>query len=526
MFPHRIWKRGRAADLLLFTCLLVITRVAFRSHYLYDIDSVNLALGLRRFDPVSHQPHPPGYFLYICLGRVVDRLFHDANATLIAISITSSCGALAAIYVLAEDWFGKRAAFFSALIFLVSPLVWFHGTVALTYAVELFFSALTGYLCWRVYYGSERLVYPAAITVGLAAGFRPSFLVFLMPLALFSLIFSRTREIRTRAAPAAGVLAVTLAAWFLPMIRQSGGAEAYTSALLSLWRTVPGTQTVFNSSPGTSAARLVSVAGIAVLCFGCVSLLIFRRDRGPAPPDSGRKLFTAVWTVPGLLFFVLIFLKFVNSGYLLVISPPAFIWFGLRASNWYEDLRLSPFPKIAFGASLIGLNTAIFLFAPVYCSYRSVRHFESELREIIGAAPGIASPKDTLIVGFDSHFLGYRHAGYYLPGWYTAQYPEVRLASGPRVFTMTLGDTHVVEKLPWSRYRRFLFFPLPSGDREYSEYMARIYARFPGGSLQKTVVNGREYIFGRITDLPLLFPNAAGKLYTGGHASADAVHTR
>ena len=64
-----------------------LTRFVFRSRYLYDIDSVNFALALKRFDPSVHQPHPPGYFLYVCLGRLVNLFFHDANAALVAISI-------------------------------------------------------------------------------------------------------------------------------------------------------------------------------------------------------------------------------------------------------------------------------------------------------------------------------------------------------------------------------------------------------------------------------------------------------
>src|ERR1035441_7456728 len=54
-----------------------LSRFVFRSHYLYDVDSVNFALALKRFDPSVHQPHPPGYFLYICLGRLANLLFHD-----------------------------------------------------------------------------------------------------------------------------------------------------------------------------------------------------------------------------------------------------------------------------------------------------------------------------------------------------------------------------------------------------------------------------------------------------------------
>jgi len=83
------------------------------------------------------------------------------------------------IYVLAHHWFGRNAALFAGLIFLFSPLAWFHGTVALTYIVEAFFSALTGYLCWRIYCGEARFILPGAMVLGVAAGFRPSSLLLL-----------------------------------------------------------------------------------------------------------------------------------------------------------------------------------------------------------------------------------------------------------------------------------------------------------------------------------------------------------
>jgi len=499
---------SRVADLLFFTTILVATRVAFRSRYLYDIDSVNFALGLRRFDPITYQPHPPGYFLYICLGRLVNMLFNDANASFVAIGIAASCGALVMIYVLADNWFGRRAAVFAGLIFLFSPLGWFHGTVALTYAVEAFFSGLTGYLCWRVVCGSVRLVTPLAVTVGVAAGFRPSFLLFLSPVLLYAL-----RGVsRKRALAGLGVLTLTILAWGLPMVWQSGGIVAWWSALLSLWRMVPAKQTLFNSSVGNSIARLFSIAAIYILCFGCAALLTFRLGSLDAI-DRRKKILTWLWAGPGLMFFALIFLKLVNSGYLLVISPPVFVWLGLCASHWYTDLRLQKVAKLALTAAFVAINSLIFLYAPVYCSYAAVRHFEAELHSVLVSVPQIASPADTLIVGFDSHFLGYRHAGYYMPAWVVAQYPEVRLVSGVRVFVMEHGDTRLADKLPVTHFKQFLFFPLPPDDAEYNDYMVRVRARFPEGALRTVNVGGRDFSFGSMADLPLLFPVATSHEY-------------
>src|SRR3954453_11297142 len=97
----------RTLDCVLLVAATAISRFLFRSRYLYDLDSVNFALAMGRFDPTVHQPHPPGYFLYIWLARLANTLFNDPNSALVAISIVSSCGAVVFTYLLARRWFGE-----------------------------------------------------------------------------------------------------------------------------------------------------------------------------------------------------------------------------------------------------------------------------------------------------------------------------------------------------------------------------------------------------------------------------------
>jgi Gpi18-like mannosyltransferase len=80
--------------------------------------------------------HTPGYFLYICCGRLLTHFIHDPNLALVLLSIAASCGAVIFIYLLlALKWFGQLAPRFVALLFLLSPLAWFHGIVALANGV-------------------------------------------------------------------------------------------------------------------------------------------------------------------------------------------------------------------------------------------------------------------------------------------------------------------------------------------------------------------------------------------------------
>src|SRR5260370_26478256 len=305
-------------SLVLLTGAVAITRFVFRSHYLYDLDTVNFALAMQRFYPRVDQPHPPGYFLYICFGRLLNIVFHDANLALVGMSIVASCGGAVVVYKMSLDWFGPTAAQFAGIFFLLSPLAWFHGIVALTYIVEAFFSAFLGYLCWRIYCGGMWFILPAAIVLGVSAGVRPSSFVFLAPLFLFSLRNATPNGRWTGLA----ALVLTLTAWFVPMIAASGGLNAYFGALASLWRMVPSKGTVFNSSPANSIARAFMILFIYFLTFGAASLAPLGALASTTPAEPRKKIFTFLWIGPPLSFFPFAYLKFSNSSYPLLLFPP------------------------------------------------------------------------------------------------------------------------------------------------------------------------------------------------------------
>src|SRR3954469_25761870 len=88
----------------LLAALFVATHLPFLPQSLEDIDSMNFALGLRHFDPALHQPHPPGYPVYMLLGHislptveaVTSKTGQAAEAT--ALAIWSAIGGAACIF--------------------------------------------------------------------------------------------------------------------------------------------------------------------------------------------------------------------------------------------------------------------------------------------------------------------------------------------------------------------------------------------------------------------------------------------
>ena len=510
---HRKMSNSKAKHCALLMIAVALSRFLFRSRYLYDIDSVNFALALEHFDPLVHQPHPPGYYLYICLGRLSLSVFHDANTALVALSVLASAAAAAAIHALTHTWFGQKPALFAGLIFLFSPLSWFHGTVALTYILELFLAALVGYLCWQTHSRRKSFVILSAIALGVAAGVRQSSILFLGPLWLFSLRKLPRRQVLLGMA----VLGVSLLAWLVPMTLESGGGQRYLASLYDLWIRVPGKRTVFASTPSRAfaltLARLITIAGNYGLCFGAAGLLPLLGG-GAEAADRAHKAFIGAWIAPVLLFFTVVYLAFVNSGYLLVGSPPIFAWLGAQAASWHTRAKLSGRRKALVVGALAAVHAAAYLYAPFYCSAQAVKKFEAELEAVLPSVEGLANPNDTLIVGFDSHFLGYRHAGYYLPRYWTIQYPEVQMAPGKRVFAMKDRRTSLLSALPAGNLKSFVLFPLPDNS-ESRRHLEKVRAMCPPGTLSARAAPGREVQTGSRTDLICLFPSTAGLSWPG-----------
>jgi hypothetical protein len=478
---------------------VALTRWVFRSRVLYDIDSVNFALAIRRFDPSTYQPHPPGYFLFVMLARAVSWLVPDANTALVVVSVVASCGAVWAIAKLTAEWFGDGSSRFALVLFVFSPLAWFHGIVALTYIVEAFFSALIGLWCWRAYTGRTQWAVPASAAFALAAGFRPSGALLLAPVWLLAMwrVKGGRRWLALLAAVVVGV------AWFVPMMQAAGGMDKYFGALGHLWKSIPGQRTTL-SSPWLAVARIATVAWISVLCFGTASALWFQRPAKKIAEHAGLVLFLWAWLLPGLLFFSFVFLNFVNSGYLLVLSPPVFAMLAARAHAFSVG---TAWRRAAIGAG-VAINCAWFAMAPLYCSWASVREVDRQVPAITADLARDLDPETTLVVGFDSHFLGYRHAGYYLPEFTVAQYPEVTYPEGKRVFVMRGRDTQVLAQFPVGRFTQVVFYPLPEGE-SYRAYLDEVLAKLPAGTMTTAQAGGRTILTGPASAIPLLFPRTA-----------------
>src|SRR5436309_2701415 len=216
--------------------LTIVSRLPYRARLLYNWDAVQFALALHEYDLLKHQPHPPGYILYVVLGRLVNVWLHDPTASYVVLAVAFSGLTTFVVFYLARAVYDRTTALAAAALLAVSPLFWFYGSVGLTYAGEAFGASLVAAFAYGTLRGHTRFLYGGAVALGLAGGIRPSVLVLLLPLSVGCALVG-IRGARRLALAAVLMLGAVLS-WLLPLVWLTGGLDAYLRASTQLYGSV------------------------------------------------------------------------------------------------------------------------------------------------------------------------------------------------------------------------------------------------------------------------------------------------
>ncbi len=461
----------------LFFLLTIITRIPFMSKLLYHMDSVQFALALEKYDITTHQPHPPGYFLYVMLGRFVNFFIRDANSTFVSISVIFSGLTVVAIYYLGKELFDKKIGFLAGMLALTSPNIWFHGEVALSYIVEAFFSTVVALLCWRLYKGEHKYIWLSAIILGISGGIRQNTIVFLMPLWLFSIKGAPIRK----SIASIGLLGIVCLLWFVPMVWMTGGWNAYHEAFRELWLFNTGNVSVFEKGwysfqRFSSAVFVFTIYGIGAGAFILgTTVYSLIRHRRLASIDLDKAAFFSLWLAPPVLFYLLIFIHPANPGYTLAFLPAILLL--TAASIRYMGNELKQIIKkdltVSIFSVVIVLNISFFLFSTYPVSYGEIRDHDRDLSIMLGGIR-VFEPSKTAIFVDPYIFFGYRQIMYYLPEYRTYQV-DVRVARSGEIRKTFWGvnrETFVTDEVVLPQEVSTFIIPLVFVDKERLERLS------------------------------------------------------
>jgi hypothetical protein len=487
---------GRGADILMMVGLAALTllsRWPYRARMLYNWDAVQFALALREFDIAKHQPHPPGYLLYVALGRLLNIPLADPNLAYVALAMVFSAATTVAVYWLARALYDRVTAAAAATLLAVSPLFWFYGSVGLTYAGEAFGASLVAAFAYGALRGSPRALYGCAVALGLVGGIRQSVLVLLFPLCVACAVLG-VRSFR-RLLIAATLMVVAVLSWFLPMVWLTGGLRPYLRASTQLYGSVVLPTSVLGGSLDVTLAQVRYVLASVIVGLGPLTPAVFALPLYIRRAGWGRgEWFLVGWIVPPAAFYTLV--HFGQAGYVLTFLPALVILLSrvlvevvtagserLRRPNWRWGLTAAALVPLCL------LSTAFFVSArpvPREFNHRTggswmwrakdeahdwimsrtaaaLREHEAVIRTYVETIRAVYDPSDTALlteVGNARSYPWLRHAMFYMPEYaiYQVQLGDFPLGfyapQSAATMILTPGSTITVPR----RIRQLVWF--------------------------------------------------------------------
>ncbi len=185
----------------------------------WEQDEALMACGVLDFDPARHMPLPPGFPLWIAIGKTVRKL--GVADPLVALQVASALLSVVAIWALVGLWegvAGRKVALAGAALAAFIPGVWFHAGRALSETPSAAL-AVIGFALWLR--GGRDGFVPGVVAVTCAALVRPP----LAPFFILAVVLATWWVRREPRLVAAGVAAggAVLAAVMVPAALAAGG---------------------------------------------------------------------------------------------------------------------------------------------------------------------------------------------------------------------------------------------------------------------------------------------------------------
>lgn len=446
-----------------FIILLVVIsfglRLYLRSNYLDDYDSVQFIMGLKDYSIVNHQPHPPGYPVYIFLGRITDLFFNDGLESFTFMSALFGSLALIPTYLLAKDLFGLRVGILSSIILSLAPAEMLFSVVVMSDIVSMFFIAATVYLLYSGL-NSSKCLYLGSFILGVTMGVRQTdiLLIFIFIIILF--YKKSQKEFLTSLI----LLSLGVTLWLVPVIVDTGVSNfIYAQSTQGKAASDMGT---LNSLGGLNLSSLIVTvkALISLLKIGwsnsiipfsliAIGALIYRIKDSKKLLTEKWQVILLGWMIPYFLLFIFVtYLEF--PRYLLPIFPPMAIIFGYSSIRLIDKINIKCIKEVlAIIIILIIISMAAYSISGAYELHKSVPAPVSAANLIKESY----NPDATIILAYES----FRHFQYYLPEFLV----EFEPSSKPREIIGYLAEnkTIIIEAAPLLNniYKSYTFYRDP-----------------------------------------------------------------
>lgn len=397
------------SQILFWAMLLVYSLIHYCLWAAYppDVDPINFVTALHNYDLAIDSPHPPGYPLFVGLGRLYAFYFYDRHAYQ-AVNLTLTLVAAIGLSYLIRRQSSWNMAILGTCLFIFSPLLLSATTVQESYVSDAVFGVAI--LSWITANHSR----PIRLLIGVIALFTMFGLIRLVSTALMAPLclvaayrMASTERLKLSLKCGVALSFGAVIAWIIT-VHLAGGIETYSAASNRVMGAAVRANSMIAGAPWQSHLTMVVklygwlgylIAPIAVTW--AIATWLGTNSRGKSTNTCVDAWIYTAWIFPPLAFYT--FIYFLKPTYLLIFLPPAILLtIELINKSVYWERSRHPIVlvcAVAFGLLLMYLVPDYRWPKPIYRhSYSFVTDSDRTWRQLVqGVESCNAGPSNLLI---------------------------------------------------------------------------------------------------------------------------------
>jgi len=270
-------------------------------------DGPQYSIGVVRYSFGQFTPAPPGYPLYIAMGKFFYIFVKDPHLAILLVSVFATITGSVLLYLIGKNLYNRYVGLTSSIIFLTGSTFYYFGLTPYAYVTIPITTTLLAFIVYQIYMRHKQMGFWLGLTFGISFGIRPQEIIFTFPILGLGFIYLSNKEkIKSLV-----VFLVISLAWLIPLLSVIGPVNFFIQSLEFL-KTA--------AYQASLSQRLELIMKGFLLSFGLSSILLlyyvwilFNNYQNIIKKNIKIIIFYFLWLTPGLLYNI--FLRVDHAGY-------------------------------------------------------------------------------------------------------------------------------------------------------------------------------------------------------------------
>lgn len=182
----------------------------FQSHW----DGPQYSIAIVRYSFEQQTPAPPGYPLYIAMGRFFYIFFKDPHFSILLVSVFATVIGSIVMFLVGKMIYNRYVGLASSILFLTGSTFYYFGLTPYAYIITPVTTTLLAFIVYQIYIKQKQMGLWLGIMFGICFGIRPQETILTFPILILGFIFLNYKE----KIKSIIIFSIITLAWLVPIL--------------------------------------------------------------------------------------------------------------------------------------------------------------------------------------------------------------------------------------------------------------------------------------------------------------------